>query len=51
MSTEDQCAVGPDGQLSDASQIQSFHDVDDEIPFPPVPSTQVVLSRLEVAVK
>ena len=51
MSTEDQCAVGPDGQLLDASQIQFFHDVDDEIPFPPVPSTQVVLLRLEVAVK
>ena len=51
MSTEDQCAVGPDGQLLDASQVQFFHDIDDKIPLPPIPSMQVVLSWLEVAIK
>ncbi|KAF8434361.1 hypothetical protein L210DRAFT_3649208 [Boletus edulis BED1] len=34
---DDQCAVGPDVQLLDASKIKFFHDVDDEIPLPPVP--------------
>ncbi|KAF8433262.1 isoprenoid synthase domain-containing protein [Boletus edulis BED1] len=43
MSAKDQCAVGPDGQLLDASQIQCFHDLDDEIPLLPVPSTSLKL--------
>jgi hypothetical protein len=30
----DQCAVGPDGQLLDASQIQFFNDGDDDTPLP-----------------
>ena len=38
MSTEDQSAVGPDGQLLDVSQVQFFHDIADEIPLPPIPS-------------
>jgi hypothetical protein len=32
----DQCAVGPDGRLLDASQIQFFNDPDDSTPLPPV---------------
>ena len=51
MSTEDQCAVGPDGQLLDVSQVQFFHDIADEIPLPPIPSIEVVLSWLEIAIK
>ncbi|SJL11780.1 uncharacterized protein ARMOST_15189 [Armillaria ostoyae] len=29
---EDQCAIGPDGKLKDASQIQWYQDADDETP-------------------
>lgn len=31
--SSDQCAVGPDGQLLPASQIQWFHDPDDPMPL------------------
>ncbi len=29
---DDQCAIGPDGKLKDASQIQWYRDADDETP-------------------
>ncbi|KAF8132849.1 hypothetical protein EV363DRAFT_1430821 [Boletus edulis] len=32
------CAVGHDGQLLDASQIQWFHDADDNTPLPQIPT-------------
>ena len=32
----DQCTVGPDGQLLNASQIQIFNDPNDLTPLPPV---------------
>lgn len=37
--TTSQCAVGSDGNLLDASEIQWFHDADDEHPLPPVSSS------------
>ncbi|KAM6489244.1 hypothetical protein JOM56_015295 [Amanita muscaria] len=33
----DQCALGPDGTLLDASKILFYNDPDDETPLPPVP--------------
>ncbi|KAF7364524.1 HAT family dimerization domain-containing protein [Mycena venus] len=36
MSSGDQCAVGPNGELLDASEIQFYNDVDDNVPLPPV---------------
>ena len=35
----DQCAVGSDGQLLDASNIVFFNNPDDITPLPPVPPT------------
>ncbi len=29
---DDQCAIGPDGKLKDALQIQWYRDADDETP-------------------
>ncbi|KAJ6622351.1 hypothetical protein B0H10DRAFT_2214484 [Mycena sp. CBHHK59/15] len=37
MSSTDQCARGPDGELLDASKIKFYHDPDDDTPLPPVP--------------
>ncbi|KAF8140604.1 hypothetical protein EV363DRAFT_1502486 [Boletus edulis] len=42
------CAVGPDGQLLAASQIQFFHDVNDDVPLPPVASTSVSGLKLRI---
>ncbi|CAA7257320.1 unnamed protein product [Cyclocybe aegerita] len=36
----DQCAVGPDGQLLDASKITFYHDVNDKEPLPPAVPAQ-----------
>jgi hypothetical protein len=36
----EQCAVGANGQLLDASDIVFFNDPDDTTPLPPVPSTE-----------
>jgi hypothetical protein len=33
----DQCAIGPDGQLLDASEIKFFNNPDDSTPLPPIP--------------
>ena len=38
MSSSDQCAVGPDGNLLDASEITWQHDPDDPTPVGPAPS-------------
>jgi hypothetical protein len=35
----DQCALGTDGKLLNASQITFFHDPDDNTPLPPIPPT------------
>jgi len=37
----DQCALGPDGMLLDASQITFFHDPDNRVPLPPVPTSAI----------
>ncbi|KAJ6631849.1 hypothetical protein B0H10DRAFT_1937605 [Mycena sp. CBHHK59/15] len=36
MSSSDQCAVRPNGEPLDASEIQFYNDVDDDVPLPPV---------------
>jgi hypothetical protein len=36
--TTSQCAVGPDGELLDASKIDWYHDPDDDCPLPSVSS-------------
>lgn len=36
----DQCAVGPDGRLLDASEIEFRYDVDDPTPLPRVEHSQ-----------
>ncbi|KAJ6620923.1 hypothetical protein B0H10DRAFT_1945746 [Mycena sp. CBHHK59/15] len=38
MSSSDQCAVGPDGQLLSPSRIPWYNDPDDKSPLPPIPS-------------
>jgi hypothetical protein len=39
---DDQCAVGPDGQLLDASKITWHHDPDDPKPIQPTPEVQTI---------
>ena len=39
MNAEDQPALGPDGKLLDASQIEWFHDPDDHHSMPVQPTT------------
>ncbi|KAK6981295.1 hypothetical protein R3P38DRAFT_3376237 [Favolaschia claudopus] len=41
MTSTDQCAVGPDGQLLDASKIVFYNDPDDANPLPPVYSQEL----------
>jgi hypothetical protein len=44
MATSDQCAVGADGNLLDASAITFYNDPDDDTPLPTssaTPSTQM----------
>ena len=38
MNMGDQPALGPDGKLRDASQIEWFHDIDDPCPIQPIAS-------------
>ncbi|KAJ6457663.1 hypothetical protein C8R45DRAFT_943118 [Mycena sanguinolenta] len=40
MSSTDQCAVGPDGQLLPASKIVFYNDLDDADPLPPTSSAE-----------
>jgi len=37
----DQCALGPDGMLLDASQITFYHDPDDRVPLPLVSASGI----------
>jgi hypothetical protein len=37
----DQCALGPNGMLLDASQITFYHDPDDRVPLPPVSASGI----------
>ena len=37
----DNCAVGPDGKLLDASQMVWFHDLDDHEPMTPATTSSI----------
>ena len=39
--TGDQCAIGPLGNLLDASEIEWHHDPDDQVPLPRTASTSL----------